>query len=66
MKWYWLVWIAIGFGVPESIALIRHRTQDTLSAQVWDLEGHGWTATRYAVLAFLVWLLIHFVWEALR
>jgi hypothetical protein len=71
MRWnwwslYWLLWLGPGFLVPESVALAIGRPQDTLSAQVWHAEGSGPTAVRYAVGAFLVWLLLHMVWKLFR
>jgi hypothetical protein len=71
MRWnwwslYWLLWLGAGFGVPETVALVTRRPQDTLSAQVWHAEGNGPTAVRYAVGAFLLWLLVHMVWKLFR
>jgi hypothetical protein len=64
-SWYWLVWLVIGFGVPEGIALVRN-PRDTLSYQVWDLEGTGATFTRFFVAAFLTWLLLHMVFRIFK
>lgn len=71
MKWnywslYWLAWLLIGFGVPEGIALFSGKPQNTLSYQVWHLEGNGATFARFWVAAFLLWLLIHMVWNTFR
>lgn len=60
----WLVWIA-AFGVVEGLALANRTPGDTLSEHVWKWfgvrgrNGGGWTWKRYALLAFLVWLLGH-------
>lgn len=59
---YWLLWLVVGFIVPESIALARD-VRNTLSYQVWHLEGGGLTVTRYIVAAFTVWLFLHFVFR---
>lgn len=75
MTRYWLWWFVIafplGFLIPESIALLRGRPQDTLSAAIWRLEaltpgqpiGH-WTAFHLLFIGTLgllfVWLLFHF------
>lgn len=71
MKWngfsvYWLFWIVGGFCVPEFWALATGHPENTLSYQVWHLEGTGMTFARYFVAAFLLWLLIHMVFEAFR
>lgn len=63
---YWLAWIALGFLVPELYALITGHPGNTLSYQVWHLEGKGATFARYFVGAFLLWLLIHMVFEKFR
>jgi hypothetical protein len=60
---YWLLWIAVGFCVPEFYSLLKGKPQNTLSYQVWHLEGNGATFARYFVFAFLLWLLIHMVWR---
>lgn len=71
MRWnwwslYWLLWLAVGFGAPETFALASGRASNTLSAQVWHAEGNGPTAVRYAVGAFLLWLFAHMVWRIFR
>lgn len=35
MAWYWAAWLLIGFGVPETIALVSKRYSNTLSDTVW-------------------------------
>lgn len=77
MTRYWLWWFIltfpVGFLIPETIAIMRNRTQDTLSGAVWSLEslkaGQGvwqWTAAHFlftGVFALLtVWLVFHFGW----
>lgn len=59
---YWLLWLGLGFGIPEGWALF-HDQKDTLSYQVWSVEGHGATFVRYFVAAFLLWLLLHMVFQ---
>lgn len=71
MKWdnwslYWLIWILAGFLMPELFALISGHPEHTLSYQVWHLEGRGATFARYFVGVFLLWLLIHMVFEKFR
>lgn len=36
-RWYWLLWIVLGFGVPEAIAIASNREENTLSraCQAW-------------------------------
>ncbi len=78
MKWnlmtmYWLVvWFGLGFGIPEGIALATGHPENTLSDQVWHIEGLGsasgnfanpvtWTFGHWLVFCGMVWLLGHFV-----
>jgi hypothetical protein len=80
---YWLLWFMItfpfGFLVPETIALMRGRPQDTLSAAIWRMEqivpgrqqwpwqwtaGHVLFTGVFIVLA--VWLVGHFGWGIWR
>lgn len=63
---YWALWLVVGFGVPEGIALATGHPEWTLSDQVWRAEGTGQTFVRYFVGAFLVWLLLHMVWRLFR
>lgn len=76
MRWnlmtiYWLVvWFALGFGVPETIALATGHPENTLSEQVWHIEGLGnrvpfwepwhWTPAHWAIFIGMVWLSGHF------
>lgn len=64
-SWYWLVWLAAGFGIPEGIALATN-ARNTLSYQVWDLEGSGATFMRFVVAAFCLWLFLHMVFRLFR
>lgn len=62
MSLYWLLWVVAGFGVPEAWAIITGRPQDTLSDQVWRIEGHfGWPWKPYHVIMAMI-LLALFVW----
>jgi len=60
---YWGLWLFGGFGIPEAIALASGHPENTLSYQVWHLEGTGATFYRYVVFSLLTWLLIHMVWR---
>jgi hypothetical protein len=60
---YWLLWLVAGFGIPEGYALWTAQYQNTLSDQVWHLEGTGATFTRFFVAAFCLWLGLHFVFR---
>lgn len=76
MTRYWAIWFAAAFGtfiVPETIAIVRNRTQDTLSGAIWKLEslkaGQGvwqWSAAHFlftgAFILTTVWLIFHFGW----
>jgi hypothetical protein len=71
MRWnwasiYWLCWILIGFCPMEFGALATGHPENTLSYQIWHLEGHGATFARWFVASFLLWLLIHMVFEKFR
>lgn len=63
---YWLAWLVIGFGGPEFWALGSGHQQNTLSYQVWHVEGQGDTFARYFMAAFLLWLFLHMVFEWFR
>jgi hypothetical protein len=60
---YWLCWLLVGFLVPESYALLTGNSANTLSDQVWHLEGQGATFMRFFVAALLVWLTLHMVFH---
>jgi len=63
---YWLAWLVLGFGVPETVALVSGHPERTLSENVWSLEGTGATFARYFVAVFCLWLLLHMVWRLFR
>ena len=65
-SWFWVAWIALGFFPLELWALFSGNDQDTLSDNVWRLEGTGATFFRYFVAAFLVWLFFHMVYGWFR
>lgn len=64
-SWYWVAWIALGFGIPEGWAL-AHNVKNTLSYQVWDAESFGGTPVRILVAIFCGWLLVHMTFQWLR
>ena len=81
MTRYWLWWfiitIPVGFLIPETTALIRHRPRDTLSENVWRLERFiphqaigQWTAFHFLFTAVFIvltmWLIGHFGWGIWR
>lgn len=72
-SWLWLAWLGY-FAVVEGMALANARSGDTLSEHVWAWFGtgrgpgptgrcaSGWTRLRrFALLAFLAWLVAHFL-----
>lgn len=70
MRWmtlYWFVgWLAIGFGVPETIALATGHPEYTLSETAWRLldvlpgSTHAqWTFLHLLVSFLLFWLWLH-------
>jgi uncharacterized membrane protein YhaH (DUF805 family) len=73
MRWYWAAFLLLGFLVPETIALIRRRPQDTLSDTVWrwcevtpgSTMAH-WTALHVFVALFMGWLWFHIVFGIWR
>jgi hypothetical protein len=61
----WLVWLGL-FGVIEGFALMRKEKGDTLSEHIWSwfsVKGKGsmWRLRRFSLLAFLAWLVAHFL-----
>ncbi|MEU8968177.1 hypothetical protein AB0D11_02680 [Streptomyces monashensis] len=71
-RWYWLLWLLVGFVVPETIALIRD-PKNTLSYAVWDWFGvkagvpiSHWTVLHVLLLAFVIWLAGHFAFGIWR
>jgi hypothetical protein len=63
---YWLLWIVVGFLPMELDSLLTGRSWNTLSDQVWRLEGDGPTIPRFVVGAFMVWLTGHFCFKLWR
>lgn len=68
MRWYWAAFLVLGFCVPEAIAFIRRRPQDTLSETVWHwckvTPGStvtSWTFVHIFVALFMVWLFGHII-----
>jgi hypothetical protein len=79
MKWnawtvYWLViWFGLGFGIPETIALVTGHPENTLSDQVWRLEGLTasnsgtfwnpltWSIPHFLIACGVIWLSFHFI-----
>lgn len=80
MNKYWLTWFAVSFTafiVPETVALLRGRPQDTLSGAIWQMEqlvpGQGvwqWTAAHLlftsVFIVLVLWLIGHFGWGLWR
>lgn len=69
--WLWLGWL-VTFAAVEGVALVRKAPGDTLSEHVWQWfavgePGHrppmsGWVRLRrFALLAGLAWLTLHFL-----
>lgn len=61
----WIAWFGF-FLVIEGLALKDRRTGDTLSEHIWrwasiKTKGPGWRARRCMLLAFLAWLVAHFL-----
>lgn len=69
---YWLLWLTVGFVIPETYALITN-ARNTLSWTVWDWFGvkegvplSHWTALHVLLLLFMLWLFFHFVFGIWR
>lgn len=68
MVWYWAGYLLIGFGVPETYALVSRHPEWTLSDTVWrwcntsrgSTLAH-WTAVHVFAAMFLTWLWFHLV-----
>lgn len=64
-RWWWLALLVLGFGIPEAVAIARHRIGDTFSAswQTWlgtfTNPRHRW-ARRAVFTAFFGALYVHF------
>lgn len=64
---YWfVVWLALGFGVPETVALATGNPQWTLSECAWRLldvlpgnTQHQWSFLHLLVSFLLFWLWLH-------
>lgn len=61
----WLLW-GLAFLVIEGVALFNAKRDDTLSEHVWRWfsirkRSKGWQARRFALVAFLAWLVLHFL-----
>lgn len=76
MSLYWIViWFLIGFGIPEGIALATGHPENTLSEQVWHLEGltsrndavfanpFSWSIPHFLVTSLVIWLAAHFIFH---
>lgn len=70
---YWAAWLLLGFGIPETIALVSHHPENTLSEVVWRwfdvLPGQTlwqWKFVHFILLAFLVWLAGHLAFRIWR
>lgn len=57
----WLAWV-IAFLVIEFWAILDGDADDTLSEHVWSLMNAS-SFIGFAVVALLIWLVYHFVWE---
>jgi len=60
---YWLVWLVCFFLIPELTAIFMGHPENTLSAQIWHLEGTGATFFRWVVGSTTVWLFFHMTWR---
>lgn len=65
--WVWYVWIG-WITVFEFLPIITGKAQYTLSEYTWKLEGlsSNWTALRYLIAAFCLWLFFHLAFGLFR
>lgn len=68
VSFYWLgIWFLLGFGVPEAWALFSGHPENTLSDQVWRLEGNSfgppwaWTPVHVILAIGFLWLAGHMI-----
>lgn len=63
----WIAWIVMFLAV-EFTALFTGNAKYSLSDFVWRLEeiNRGWTALRYLVAAFCLWLFFHMAFGLFR
>jgi hypothetical protein len=74
VTFYWFViWLGLGFGVPEAWALFSHHPERTLSECAWRLldvvPGNTfwqWTFLHFLVSFLLFWLFLHITFGVLR
>lgn len=59
-NWYWLLWLVIGFGLPETIALATGHPERTLSWSVWQLRDLCKLAFYVLWIVLVAWLTGHF------
>lgn len=62
---YWMiVWLAVGFGVPETVALATGHAEYTLSETAWRMLDvlPGRTLTQWSFLHLLVSFLLFWLW----
>lgn len=65
MRLYWLLWLVVGFGVPETYWLFAN-TKNTLSWTVWTWFGvregvpvWQWSVAHLLLAVILLWLVGH-------
>ena len=61
----WIFWLLL-FVAIEGPAIFNKRKGDTLSEHVWSWfsikqKGAGWRLRRVVLLAFMGWLVLHFM-----
>lgn len=64
---YWfVVWLAAGFGIPETVALVTGHQEYTLSETAWRIldvlpgnTAHQWTFLHLLTSFLLFWLWLH-------
>lgn len=71
-RWYWLLWLVVGFGAMETYGLIWN-PKATLSVTVWDWLGvmrnqpiGQWSVQHYLLLVFVVWFAGHMAFRIWR
>lgn len=62
--YWWIVWLALGFGVPETWALVSGHPEFTLSETAWRLLDvvPGQTMLQWKFVHLLVSFLLLWLW----
>jgi hypothetical protein len=62
--YWWVVWLTIGFGVPETLALATGHKEYTLSETAWRMLDvlPGQTVVQWRFVHLIVSVLLFWLW----